>query len=104
MKGISIEKGEDPRMTLETQVLAWAAQQLELSGEERAAVNIQTDLRPYGLDSIAFVSLIVTIENELGGEFPPENLVLEELASVEAICAAARAAGLDLPAQELQSA
>lgn len=40
--------------------------------------NANSDLRNIGMDSISFVSIVVSIENEFGIEFPTDRLLIAE--------------------------
>ncbi len=55
----------------------------ELISEEAGKAGKQTDLRELGMDSIAFIKIIVALEEESGKEVDDEYLLLDAMNTIE---------------------
>lgn len=53
--------------------------------DKDAQLDLDVDLTEYGLDSIAFIRMIVMLEEEFNVLFPDESMLLEELNTVKKI-------------------
>ncbi|ADL52822.1 phosphopantetheine-binding protein [Clostridium cellulovorans] len=56
------------------------------STELLKGVTAQTDLRTVGVNSLAFIKLIVSIEAKFNIEFPEEQLSVSQTGTIEKIC------------------
>lgn len=57
----------------------------ELVGKEAAAAGRQEDLRELGLDSVAFIKMVVALEEESGKEINDDYLLLDAMNTIEKI-------------------
>ena len=60
----------------------------ELVGEEAGAAGKQDDLRPLGLDSVAFIKVVVALEEATGKEVDDAYLLLHAMNTIEKMEAA----------------
>ena len=60
----------------------------ELVGEEAGAAGKQDDLRPLGLDSVAFIKVVVALEEATGKEVDDAYLLLDAMNTIEKMEAA----------------
>ena len=60
----------------------------ELVGEEAGAAGTQDDLRPLGLDSVAFIKVVVALEEATGKEVDDAYLLLDAMNTIEKMEAA----------------
>lgn len=57
----------------------------ELVGKEAGEAGKQEDLRELGLDSVAFIKMVVALEEECGREVGDEYLLLDAMNTIEKI-------------------
>ncbi|MCI8632991.1 MAG: acyl carrier protein [Lachnospiraceae bacterium] len=55
----------------------------ELISEEAGKAGRQADLRELGMDSIAFIKIVVALEEESGKEVDDEYLLLDAMNTIE---------------------
>ncbi len=57
----------------------------EIVGEEAGAAGKNDDLRELGLDSVAFIQMVVALEDASGKEVDDEFLLLDSMNTIEKI-------------------
>ncbi len=57
----------------------------QIVGEQAGAAGKQDDLRELGLDSVAFIQMVVALEDASGKEVDDEFLLLDSLNTIEKI-------------------
>ena len=57
----------------------------EIVGEEAGKAGRNDDLRELGLDSVAFIQMVVTLEDASGKEVDNEFLLLDSMNTIEKI-------------------
>lgn len=57
----------------------------EVVGKEAGQAGKQDDLRELGLDSVAFIKMVVALEEASGREVEDEYLLLDEMNTIEKI-------------------
>ncbi len=57
----------------------------EIVGEEAGAAGQYDDLRELGLDSVAFIQMVVALEDASGKEVDDEFLLLDSMNTIEKI-------------------
>ena len=57
----------------------------EIVGEQAGAAGKQDDLRELGLDSVAFIQMVVALEDTSGKEVEDEYLLLDSMNTIEKI-------------------
>ena len=57
----------------------------ELVGAEAGAAGKQDDLRELGMDSVAFIQMVVALEDASGKEVDDEFLLLDSMNTIEKI-------------------
>ena len=57
----------------------------EIVGEQAGAAGKQDDLRELGLDSVAFIQMVVALEDASGKEVEDEYLLLDSMNTIEKI-------------------
>ena len=58
---------------------------IEVVGKEAGAAGKQDDLREFGLDSVAFIKMVVALEEAFDKEVDDEYLLLDEMNTIEKI-------------------
>ena len=49
-------------------------------------IDVDTDLKSMGMDSLSFVRVVVEIENHFNIEFPEENLDIVQAGTIRKLC------------------
>ena len=57
----------------------------EIVGEQAGAASKNDDLRELGLDSVAFIQMVVALEDASGKEVDDEYLLLDSMNTIEKI-------------------
>ena len=57
----------------------------EIVGEQAGAASKNEDLRELGLDSVAFIQMVVALEDASGKEVDDEYLLLDSMNTIEKI-------------------
>jgi acyl carrier protein len=51
-----------------------------------ADIGIETDLQTIGMDSISFINIVTSIEDEFSILFPDEKLIMSESSTIRDLC------------------
>ena len=54
-----------------------------LEGIELSSENIETDLSQHGMDSITFITIVVSMEEKFDIEVPDEKLLITEMNTIK---------------------